>query len=36
MENPMVKQLIYSAFGMFYILCLIAAGYALMYYSSAH
>ncbi len=33
MENPILKQLIYSAFGIFYMVCLIAAGYALLYYS---
>lgn len=33
MEDPIVKQLVYSAFGIFYLVCLIAAGYALLYYS---
>jgi hypothetical protein len=34
MENPMVKQIIYFSFGMFYMLCLGAAAYALLYYSA--
>ncbi len=33
MEDPIVKQLVYSAFGIFYLVCLIAAAYALLYYS---
>jgi len=34
MENPGLRQLIYYAFGLFYTLCLLAAGYALLYYSA--
>ncbi len=33
MENPGLRQLVYYAFGVFYLICLIAAGYALLYYS---
>ncbi len=33
MENPMVKQMIFYAFGLFYMICLMAAGMALIYYS---
>lgn len=33
MDNPEVRTLMYYAFGLFYILCLVAAAYAMMYYS---
>lgn len=33
MENSALKQLIFFVFGFFYFVCLLAAGYALMWYS---
>lgn len=34
MDNPEVRTLMYYAFGLFYMLCLMGAAYALMYYGT--
>lgn len=33
MDNPVLRQIIFYAFGFFYLLCLLVAGYALVYFS---
>jgi hypothetical protein len=33
MDETQLKQMIFYVFGIFYFLCLVAAGYALLWYS---